>query len=96
MSTTETVLARIEADFPRHQQRWLDWLRIPSISAQPQHAADCRAAAEYARAQLAQIGFAASVRETAASRGCASHALPGAQATSRGKRSGKRWPRRST
>ena len=65
MSTTETVLARIEADFPRHQQRWLDWLRIPSISAQPQHAADCRAAAEYARAQLAQIGFAASVRETA-------------------------------
>jgi acetylornithine deacetylase/succinyl-diaminopimelate desuccinylase-like protein len=65
MSTTEKILARIEADFPRHQQRWLDWLRIPSISAQPRHAADCRAAAEYARAQLAEIGFTASVRETA-------------------------------
>ncbi len=65
MSKTEKVLARIEADFPRHQQRWLDWLRIPSISAQPQHAGDCRAAAEYARAQLADIGFTANVRETA-------------------------------
>ena len=65
MSTTDKILARIEADFPAHQQRWLDWLRIPSISAQPAHAADCRAAAEYARAQLADTGFTASVRETA-------------------------------
>jgi len=65
MSTTDKVLARIEANFAQHQSRWLDWLRIPSISAQPQHAADCRAAAEYARAQLADIGFTASVRETA-------------------------------
>ncbi len=64
MSTTDKVLARIEADFERHQRRWLDWLRIPSISAQPQHAGDCRAAAEYARAQLAEIGFTANVRET--------------------------------
>jgi acetylornithine deacetylase/succinyl-diaminopimelate desuccinylase-like protein len=65
MNTTEKVLARIEADFARHQSRWLDWLRIPSISAQPQHAADCRAAAEYARKELADSGFKASVRETA-------------------------------
>ena len=65
MSATEKVLARIETNFDKHQQRWLDWLRIPSISAQPQHAADCRAAAEYARTQLAEIGFTAEVRETA-------------------------------
>ena len=46
MNTMEKVLARIEADFARHQRRWLDWLRIPSISAHPKHAAECRAAAE--------------------------------------------------
>ena len=65
MSTTEKTLASIDADFAAHQQRWLDWLRIPSISAQPKHAADCRAAAEYARAQLSELGFTVSVRETA-------------------------------
>ena len=65
MSTTEKILERIDAGFAAHQQRWLDWLRIPSISAQPKHAADCRAAAEYARAQLADLGFTVTVRETA-------------------------------
>src|ERR1700690_1080311 len=63
--STEKVLARIEADFAAHQARWLEWLRIPSISAQPAHAADCRAAAEFVRRDLEQIGFAAGLRETA-------------------------------
>jgi acetylornithine deacetylase/succinyl-diaminopimelate desuccinylase-like protein len=63
--TTARVLDRIEAASAAHQARWLDWLRIPSISAQPDHAADCRAAAEFARAALQEIGFAASLRETA-------------------------------
>jgi acetylornithine deacetylase/succinyl-diaminopimelate desuccinylase-like protein len=65
MTPTQRVLARIEADFPAYQARWLDWLRIPSISAQPAHAADCRAAAEFARGALAEIGFSAALRETA-------------------------------
>ncbi len=65
MTVTERVLARIEADFAAHQGRWLDWLRIPSISAQPAHAADCRRAAEFTRAGLSEIGFTAAVRETA-------------------------------
>ena len=65
MTATGRVLARIEADFPAMQARWLDWLRIPSISAQPDHAADCRAAAEFARADLASLGFAARLVETA-------------------------------
>src|SRR5579859_2520984 len=65
MTSTENVLARIEADLAAHQARWLDWLRIPSISAQPAHASDCRAAAEFARRDLEQIGFAATLRETA-------------------------------
>jgi acetylornithine deacetylase/succinyl-diaminopimelate desuccinylase-like protein len=65
MTPVEKVLARIDADLPDATRRWLDWLRIPSISAQSAHEADCRAAAEYARAQLAEIGFTASLRETA-------------------------------
>ena len=37
---------------------------MPSISAQPAPAADCRAAAAYACAELASLGFDATVRET--------------------------------
>ena len=59
MSVTERVLARVEAEFEAYQGRWLDWLRIPSVSAQPKHAADCRTAAEFARADLASLGFTA-------------------------------------
>ena len=65
MTTIGAVLARIDASLPEAQQRWIDWLRIPSISAQPKHAGDCRAAAEYARKELAVLGFDASLRETA-------------------------------
>ncbi len=65
MTATETVLARLAATEDAAQDRWLDWLRIPSISAQPDHAGDCRRAAEWARDQLAAIGFTAELRETA-------------------------------
>ena len=65
MSTTDNVLARIDAEFDAHQRRWMDWLRIPSVSAQPVHAPDCRRAAEVARADLAELGFSAQVMETA-------------------------------
>ncbi|HEY2133500.1 MAG TPA: dipeptidase [Acetobacteraceae bacterium] len=65
MTITDKVLARIEADFPDSQRRWLDWLRIPSISAQPAHAGDCRKAAEFAAADLRTLGFDVQIRETA-------------------------------
>ena len=65
MTATGRVLARIEADFAAHQARWLDWLRIPSISAQPAHAADCRAAAAFVCRDLAELGFTAALHETA-------------------------------
>ena len=65
MSHIDRVLARIDAGLDASQRRWMDWLRIPSISAQPAHAADCRAAAEFARAELAALGFEATLRETA-------------------------------
>ena len=64
MSKIDQVLAQAEAGFAAAQQRWLDWLRIPSIGAAPEHAADCRAAAEFARQQLEDLGFVAPLRET--------------------------------
>ena len=65
MSTTDRVLARADATMTAAQQRWMDWLRIPSVSAQPGHAGDCRRAAQYVVDELAAMGFAASLRETA-------------------------------
>ncbi len=59
------VLARADKNLGEAQQRWFKLLRIPSISAQPAHAADCATAAEWLRAELAGIGFAAAVRPTA-------------------------------
>ncbi len=59
------ALAQAEAGLEASTARWLDWLRIPSISAQPAHAADCRRAAEFAVAELESLGFTASLRETA-------------------------------
>ena len=64
MNSTDNVLARLDAGAADALAGLIDWLRIPSVSAQPAHAADCRRAAEHAAAQLAGIGFAASVCET--------------------------------
>ena len=44
---TNVVLDRVEADLDAARERWFSLLRIPSISAQPAHNADCRAAAEW-------------------------------------------------
>jgi acetylornithine deacetylase/succinyl-diaminopimelate desuccinylase-like protein len=62
---TEAVLAHIEATLDDARERWFEALRIPSISAQPVHAADCRLAAEWFRDQLASIGFQAALHDTA-------------------------------
>ncbi len=61
----DALLARIDADLDASRARLFDWLRIPSISAQPQHAPDCRRAAEWLRDQLAGLGFRAEIRPTA-------------------------------
>ena len=65
MSNTEKVLARADIIMPAAEARWIEWLRIPSISAQPQHAGDCRLAAQFVVDELAAMGFEASLRETA-------------------------------
>jgi acetylornithine deacetylase/succinyl-diaminopimelate desuccinylase-like protein len=65
MTATETVLQAIDRDMERSIGRWMEFLRIPSISAQPDHAADCAAAAHWASGQLAGLGFAVEIRPTA-------------------------------
>ncbi len=44
--------------------RWMEWLRIPSISTDPAYKGQCRRAAEWALAQLADLGFSARLVET--------------------------------
>src|SRR3954453_6953834 len=61
---TDAVLDRVEANLDAARERWFSLLRIPSISAQPAHAADCGTAAEWLRDQLSGMGFKAGVHAT--------------------------------
>ncbi len=67
MSSTATlapVLAALEAAEPATEARLADLLRIPSVSAQPGHDADCAASAAFLADALREIGFAARVDAT--------------------------------
>ncbi|MBE7182925.1 MAG: M20/M25/M40 family metallo-hydrolase [Methylobacterium mesophilicum] len=64
MSRIAPVLERIDADLNPSLDRLFALLRIPSISTDPAHAADCRRAAEWLVEDLKAIGFEASVRDT--------------------------------
>jgi acetylornithine deacetylase/succinyl-diaminopimelate desuccinylase-like protein len=59
-----TVLDHIDAHLPDARGRLFDLLRIPSISTQPAHAADCLRAAEWVRDQLTALGFNVEIRST--------------------------------
>src|SRR5438270_5127674 len=48
---------------PQAESDYFDLLRIPSISALPEHAADCRRAAEYLLGHFQRIGFDTSLVE---------------------------------
>ena len=63
--TVAAVLRQVDAGLEASRERLFDLLRIPSISAQPDHAADCARAAAWCRTQLSELGFDASVRPTA-------------------------------
>jgi acetylornithine deacetylase/succinyl-diaminopimelate desuccinylase-like protein len=60
----ETVLTRLDETRNEAVSRLSDLLRIPSISAQPEHAGDCARAANWLQSRLTQLGFAASVIAT--------------------------------
>src|SRR3989440_1105512 len=55
------VMTQLETYISENENRFLEdlkgWLRIPSISTLPEHAADIRQAAEYAADQLRRVGF---------------------------------------
>ena len=57
------VLDRIERDRDRHLAELEDYLRIPSISTDPQYKAEVRRAAEFLRDQLASAGLEAELVE---------------------------------
>ncbi len=60
----DDVLSALDASLPQAQARLLEFLRIPSISTDPAHRGDVRAAAEWLCAELSGLGFAASIRDT--------------------------------
>ncbi len=64
MPSLDAVLAQADAALDQSRKRLFALLRIPSISAQPAHAEDCRRAAEWVRGELAGLGFEASLRPT--------------------------------
>ncbi|WP_181708451.1 dipeptidase [Chthonobacter rhizosphaerae] len=59
------VLSRIDTSFDDSLKRLFDFIRIPSISTDPAHAADCARGAEWLAGELSALGFDASVRPTA-------------------------------
>ncbi len=63
--TLAAVLHHADASLEASRGRLFDLLRIPSISAQPDHRQDCIRAAEWVRDQLTGLGFRAEVRPTA-------------------------------
>ena len=64
LETLGAVLLRVDSCLDQSREALFSLLRIPSISAQPVHAADCVRAAEWWRDTLADLGSQASIRET--------------------------------
>jgi acetylornithine deacetylase/succinyl-diaminopimelate desuccinylase-like protein len=64
LGTLEAVLAEADRQLPVSIDRLFDLLRIPSVSAQPDHAADCVRAADWCRDTLRGLGFSAETRPT--------------------------------
>ncbi|MCL2715895.1 MAG: M20/M25/M40 family metallo-hydrolase [Alphaproteobacteria bacterium] len=61
----QSVLDHVDADLENSLERLFAWLRIPSISADPAFAADCRQAARHVADDIASLGVSAELRETA-------------------------------
>ncbi len=68
MTKDETAIGRVDAYLETHrgdfEEQLKALLRIPSVSAQPQHDADTRRAAAFVRDDLASMGLPAELIET--------------------------------
>lgn len=60
----DAVLSRIDDTLPETMERLFGLLRIPSISTDPAHRADCARAADWLAEDLRGLGFDASARPT--------------------------------
>ena len=58
------LTAFVERERPRLLADLSEWLRIPSISAQPEHAADCGKAAAWISTRLQRLGFSVETLRT--------------------------------
>ncbi|MCL6706035.1 dipeptidase [Pseudomonas sp. R2.Fl] len=65
MTQISAVLDRADQNFSASLDRLFDLVKIPSISTDPAYKADCRKAAEWLVKALNELGFEASVRDTA-------------------------------
>lgn len=65
MTQISAVLDRADQNFSASLERLFDLVKIPSISTDPAYKADCHKAAEWLVKALAELGFEASIRETA-------------------------------
>ncbi|MDO5643314.1 MAG: M20/M25/M40 family metallo-hydrolase, partial [Paracoccus sp. (in: a-proteobacteria)] len=61
----DAILDRLDTGLPAALERLMGFLRIPSISTDPAHEGDVRAAAVWLRDELRSLGFTADLRETA-------------------------------
>ena len=59
------ILAHADSHLEASLARLFEFIAIPSVSTEARYAADCRRAAEWLRAELADLGLAASVHDTA-------------------------------
>ena len=65
MADVVDLEAFLVAGHQRRMDRWMEFVRIPSVSAQPEHAADCRRAAEWLANDLTAAGLEhVSIEET--------------------------------
>jgi acetylornithine deacetylase/succinyl-diaminopimelate desuccinylase-like protein len=64
MPDLNRILDAVDCELDRSLERLFGLLRIASISTDPDHAADCRRAADWVAADLADLGFEVGVRET--------------------------------
>jgi acetylornithine deacetylase/succinyl-diaminopimelate desuccinylase-like protein len=69
------VLDHLRANEEGSVARWMDWLRIPSVSTDPAYREHCRRAAEWCAAQLREAGFGVEIRDTADEQGKAGHPI---------------------
>ncbi|MEM7692987.1 MAG: dipeptidase [Pseudomonadota bacterium] len=60
----DAILSHVDQTMDDSLERLFSLLRIPSISTDPAHKADCRRAAEWLAADLSSIGLSAEVRAT--------------------------------